>query len=167
MKKILSVLPLLLFVVSLEAQTITGLEIGQKAPELSFNSPEGKEIKLSSLKGKVVLIDFWASWCGPCRHENPAVVAAYNEFKNKAGKGFEVYSVSLDKSKDAWIKAIETDKLSWASHVSDLGGWKSNGAQLYSVNSIPANFLIDSKGIIIAKNLRGEQLILTLKGILK
>ena len=142
-------------------EPVIGLNVGNIAPELEYNSPNGKAIKLSSLEGQLVLIDFWASWCGPCRKENPAVVKAYNEYKDKKfinGKGFTIYSVSLDRSKDAWVKAIEIDKLSWTYHVSDLQQWASVPAKIYAVNSIPANYLIDGDGIIIAKNLRGEKL---------
>ncbi|CAG0953630.1 glutathione peroxidase [Flavobacteriales bacterium] len=147
-----------------------GLNIGNKAPELNYKNPEGKELALSSLKGKMVLIDFWASWCGPCRRENPAVVKAYNEFKDKKfknAKTFTVYSVSLDMQETAWKNAIVQDKLTWEYHVSDLGGWNSKAAQTYQVYSIPSNYLIDGNGIIVAKNLRGEDLVKSLQSQLK
>ena len=136
-------------------QSVMNTAVGKEAPDLKLANPAGKEIALSSLRGKVVLIDFWASWCRPCRQENPNVVAAYHKFKDK---GFDIYSVSLDQKADKWKEAIEADKLTWASHVSDLGGWNSAAAAQYSVRSIPSSFLIDKDGKIIAKNLRGEAL---------
>ena len=142
-------------------EPVIGLEIGDKAPELKYKSPSGEYIALSSLSGKMVLIDFWASWCGPCRYENPTVVKAYNNYKDKTfknGDGFTVYSVSLDGSAGNWKNAIQQDQLAWEYHVSDLGGWQSEGAAIYNVRGIPANFLIDADGIILAKNLRGSAL---------
>lgn len=127
------------------------LGIGKVAPEIDLLSPEGKNVKLSSLKGKLVLIDFWASWCGPCRRENPNVVKVYNQYKDK---GFEIYGVSLDKDRNAWLKAIEQDGLTWL-HVFDQ---QSAAAQTYQVSAIPQTYLIDKEGNILAKNLRGKAL---------
>ena len=132
-----------------------GINIGAIAPEINLKSPDGKLIALSSLKGKVVLLDFWASWCRPCRAENPNVVKLYNKYKDK---GFTVYSVSLDQNKDKWLAAIAQDQLTWSNHVSELTGWKSSAGNKYGVSSIPKTFLIDAKGKIIAYDLRGNDL---------
>lgn len=142
-------------------ESTIGLNLGNQAPEISEKSVDGKDLKLSALRGKLVLIDFWASWCGPCRHENPTVVAVYEKYKDskfKNGKGFTVYSVSLDRDRTAWEVAIKADKLTWENHVSDLQYWNSKFAGIYGVRSIPSNFLIDGDGIIIGKNLRGPAL---------
>lgn len=130
------------------------VSIGSTAPDITLPNPEGKNISLSSLRGKYVLIDFWASWCGPCRQENPNVVRMYQKYKDK---GFEIFGVSLDESRDKWLKAIAMDKLTWP-HVSDLKGWNSSAAQLYNVQAIPQTLLLDKEGKIIAKNLRGRAL---------
>lgn len=132
------------------------LKSGNKpAPEIALNTPEGNELRLSSLKGKVVLIDFWASWCGPCRKENPNVIRLYNKYKNK---GFTIYSVSLDEDGQKWKDAIEMDGLVWPNHVSDLKGWQTPLTQVYGFNSIPHTVLVDRKGNIIEIGLRGIEL---------
>jgi peroxiredoxin len=133
---------------------INRIGIGAQAPEIELPNPDGDTTSLSSLKGKYVLVDFWASWCHPCRVENPHLVNVYEKYHSQ---GFEIFQVSLDKKKSAWVEAIEKDRLDWI-HVSDLKYWNSAPAKLYQVQSIPANFLVDKQGKIIAKNLRGEQL---------
>ncbi len=154
----------------ISAQHKIGLNIGNKAPSLVGSNPSGKIMKLSDIKNKVVLIDFWASWCGPCRRENPVVVKAYKKFKNEKlgkAKGFTVFSISLDKNTNSWQRAISSDKLEWPYHISDLKGWSSKYAMIYHVRSIPTNFLIDENGIIIAKGLRGPALEAKLKSLKK
>lgn len=131
------------------------LSIGSVAPDISMKTPDDKMLTLSSLKGKVVLIDFWASWCGPCRAENPNVVKAYAKYQPK---GFDIFSVSLDSDAQKWKIAIQKDNLSWKNHVCDFKGWQSSVVSQYSFKGIPYNVLIDKEGKIIAKNLRGEDL---------
>jgi len=145
------------------ALVLDGLAVGKKAPDFTANDPEGKPIRFyENLKG-YTLVDFWASWCGPCRRENPNIVAAYKEFHDK---GFNIVGISLDKKKENWIKGIQDDNLTWL-HVSDLLFWNSAVAKLYGIRAIPGNYLVDSNGIIVAKNLQGEELQSTLKSLLE
>jgi len=137
--------------------------IGSEAPEINLPDPTGKFVKLSDFRGKYILVDFWAKWCGPCRRENPNLVKAYNKFK---GENFEVIGVSLDRNKEDWMQAIAEDGLSWV-HVSDLKYFNSVAARDYNINAIPFSLLIDPQGIIVAKNLRGEALHKTLEKYLK
>ncbi len=138
--------------------------VGQKAPDFTLNDPEGNPITLSEVykNNAYTLLDFWAGWCGPCRVENPNVVAVYNDYKNK---GFGVLGISLDRTKEEWVQAIADDGLTWQ-QVSDLSYWNSAAANLYAVNSIPSNLILDREGIIIAKNLRGQDLRNKISGLL-
>ena len=140
----------------------TAVIAGMEAPDIALSDREGNIRRLSDLRGKVVLIDFWASWCRPCRMENPNVVRLYERYRDQ---GFEVFSVSLDNNREAWLKAITDDRLTWPNHVSDLRGWSSAGGKLYGISSIPATVLVDRNGIILARNLRGQQLESKLKEI--
>ena len=150
-------------------KTLEKIEIGKRrqqgatATDFTQNDINGKPFTLSSLRGKYVLVDFWASWCVPCRAENPNVVKAYNTLK---GDKFEIVSVSLDAGKEQWLNAIKTDGMPWI-HVSDLKYWKNDVATMYGISSVPQNFLVDPKGVIIAKNLRGEDLTEKLKALIK
>ncbi|MGE5383341.1 MAG: redoxin domain-containing protein [Omnitrophica WOR_2 bacterium] len=141
---------------------LESVEIGKQAPDFTMNDPEGKPVTLSSLKGNIVLIDFWASWCGPCRRENPNVVAAYRKFHDK---GFDILGVSLDKDMESWKKAINDDNLTWL-QVSDLQYWNNAVSKAYGIMSIPSNVLLDKNGVIIGRDLRGDDLTKKLEEVL-
>ncbi|NWF88734.1 MAG: AhpC/TSA family protein [Ignavibacteriaceae bacterium] len=136
-------------------EILRNVQIGKTAPDFTMNDSLGNPIQLSSFKGKVLLVDFWAAWCGPCRRENPNVVKAYKLYSKK---GFDILGCSFDTNRDKWLKAIKDDKLTWH-HVSDLQGWDNAAGKLYGINSIPANVLLDKDQKIIARDLRGEDLI--------
>ena len=162
MKKILITLLLACGLHVAFAQENEKIQIGQRAPELEFNGPDGQPVKLSEInKGRIVWLDFWASWCGPCRRANPALVAAYKKYSQEkfahAKKGFTVVSVSLDQKKEPWIQAIKDDGLEWPYHMSDLGGWQSKAAAIYGVQFVPQGFLLDENGKVLAKYMTIEQ----------
>lgn len=158
MKKILGVLALAaMFSFTAKAQyENTTIQVGKPAPELAFNNPDGKTLSLKEIaKGRYVLVDFWASWCGPCRMSSPELVKTYNKYKDRkfknAKNGFTVYSVSLDKNKEAWIAAMKKDGYVWPNHVSDLQGWQSEAATAWGIQFIPQAFLVGPDGNIVAK----------------
>lgn len=143
------------FVQYVASKVKASLGPGRPAPDIIMNDPAGKERRLSDLRGKVVLIDFWASWCRPCRMENPNVVRLFNKYHDK---GFEIFSVSLDRKHEDWVRAIRQDGLVWENHVSDLNGWTSSGGATYGITSVPSTVLVGADGKIIARNLRGDAL---------
>jgi thiol-disulfide isomerase/thioredoxin len=164
------VLTYIILIISVTNQFGQELKVGQNAPDIIMTSVNGEELRLSSLRGQMVLVDFWASWCAPCRKENSLIVSTYRKYKDtsfKNGDGFTVFSVSMDMNQTAWENAIVKDKLEWPYHVSDLKGWRNEAALLYKISAVPYCYLIDGDGIVVAINPRREKLESELKKLKK
>lgn len=164
-KKVLIIIPVLAFVMLgafiFNSSVNTKLRVGDTAPNIVLPSVDGQTMALESLKGKYVLVDFWASWCGACRKENPNIVRAYNKYKDqklKGASGFTVFSVSLDNDGEIWKKAVKNDKMVWPYHVSALKKWSCPAAASYGVSALPSSFLLDPSGTVIASDLTGAML---------